>query len=236
MTLVNYREIEERFSHIDAEFVNAHVALPEREAHYSVRFYPWWEHPRYVEARVQGNPWRFQYDEGAKQLVTVIAQEVFEARLSQSAGTVTDWSFHDDHPLLWAHRQSHQILCTTALTTQQTTAIIDLVRAEAGHHENPYRFLNMPRDTATFYEWAASGAFVLGDFPVPLYHKVIAFLDQIGAEYLGQGQVALMIGGPVLFLVDDDDYIIAADFTLDVPEFVHQSKWFIGEEQVEDKG
>ncbi len=225
MTLVNYREIEERFSHIDAEFVSAHVALPEREADYNVRFYPWWEHPRYIEARAQGKPWRFRYDEDAKQPVTVIAHEVYEARLSQNAGEVTDWSFHNDHPLLWAHYQSHQILCTTALMPQQITAIIDLVRAEARHYENPYLFLNVPRDTATFYEWAASGAFVLGEFPVPLFRTVIAFLDLIGVGYLGRGRAEPVSDGPVLFLIDDDDYIIAADFTIDVPEFVHQSEW-----------
>lgn len=41
MVVVNYREIEERFSHIDAEFVSAQLSLPERKAQYSVRFYPW---------------------------------------------------------------------------------------------------------------------------------------------------------------------------------------------------
>ncbi len=226
MTLLNYREVEERFSHIDATFISADVSLPTREARYSVRFYPWWEHPHYLGARALGNSWRFQYGEDAKQLVTVIAHEVYAARLSRSAGTVTDWSFHDDHPLLWAYHQRHQLLCTTALTSVQLTALIDLVRIEAGHYENPYRFLNVPRDTATFYEWAATGAFVLGNFPAPLYHKVITFLDQMGVRYLDHGRFEPALGGPVLFIVGDD-YIIATDFTIEVSKFTHEPEWFV---------
>ncbi len=52
MPVLNYCEVADRFyPQIDAEFVSAHVSLPEREARYTVRFYPWWEHPRYLEAR-----------------------------------------------------------------------------------------------------------------------------------------------------------------------------------------
>ena len=40
MTLVNYREVVERFAHIDADFVSASASLPERAARYAVRFYP----------------------------------------------------------------------------------------------------------------------------------------------------------------------------------------------------
>jgi hypothetical protein len=30
----------------------------------------------------------------------------------------------------------------------------------------------------------------------------------------------------VVFLIDDDDYIIADDFEVDVPEFNHEPDWF----------
>ena len=30
----------------------------------------------------------------------------------------------------------------------------------------------------------------------------------------------------VVFLIDDDDYIIADDFEVDVPEFIHEPEWF----------
>lgn len=31
---------------------------------------------------------------------------------------------------------------------------------------------------------------------------------------------------PVLFLIDGHDYIIADDFEVDVPEFLHKPEWF----------
>jgi hypothetical protein len=101
------------------------------------------------------------------------------------------------------------------------------VRAETRYHENPYLFLNVPGDTRIFYEWTASKSFVLGWFPTPLYRKVISFLDTIGARYLGNGQVEDTPDMPVLFLINGDDYIIATDFEIDVPEFIHQPEWFV---------
>lgn len=226
MTLVNYRTVAERFSHIDADFVGASVSLPEREARYAVHLYPWWEHPRYLEARAQNRSWRFgEYEEG-KATVTVIAHNVYESRLSQSENDVINWWFTDEHPLLWGYHPSYQVLCASPLTPQQTGAIIDLVRAECRHDLNPYQFLNVPKETATFYEWTASKGFVLGNFPTPLYRKVIAYLDAIGAHYLGTGEAPDTADLPVLFMVDNDDYIIATDFTVDVPEFIHKPGWF----------
>jgi hypothetical protein len=31
---------------------------------------------------------------------------------------------------------------------------------------------------------------------------------------------------PVLFLIDDDDYIVADDFEIEVPDFEHLDAWF----------
>lgn len=72
-----------------------------------------------------------------------------------------------------------------------------------------------------------SKAYVLGRFPTPLYRKIIAHLDAIGVQYLGTGQVADTPNMPILFHIDGDDYIIAADFTIDLPEFIHNPDWVI---------
>lgn len=227
MTLVNYREVTERFSHIDADFVSALVSLPEREARYTVRFYPWWEHPRYLEARAQNGSWKFRNYEDGKATVTVIAHNVYESHLSQAVGDTLNWWFTQEDQRLWAYHSRHQILCTSPLTPQQTGAIIDLVRVQCGHDLNPYQFLNVPNDTADFYEWTASKAFVLGNFPTPLYRKVIAYLDTNGAQYLDTGKIADTPDLPTLFRIDNGDYIIATDFTVDVPEFIHKPEWSV---------
>ncbi len=40
-----YREVLDRFTHIDAELVDVQFSWPLKNATYTVRFYPWWEHP-----------------------------------------------------------------------------------------------------------------------------------------------------------------------------------------------
>src|SRR4051812_3367421 len=142
MPRVNYREISGRFTHIDAEFVGASIVSPDDEASYSVRFYPWWEHPLYHEAKSKNKPWAFgDFTEG-KVTVTVFAHHVHTFHLSPTDGEVIDWLFTDDHPLLWDHYPSYQVLCTTPLTSDQLTEIIDLVRAQVGLDDNPYRYFN----------------------------------------------------------------------------------------------
>jgi hypothetical protein len=59
MSRVNYRTIIDRFSHIDADFVNCRCELDGGESFYRVRFYPWWKHPGFIEAMEKGNKWGF---------------------------------------------------------------------------------------------------------------------------------------------------------------------------------
>ena len=50
-------------------------------------------------------------------------------------------------------------------------------------------------------------------------------LDEHGVLYVAdtEPEAAEM---PVLFLIDGDDYVIAKDFEVDVPEFEHRPEWF----------
>ena len=47
MAWVNFREVADRFSHIDGEVVSTTVAMTREESAVDIvlRFYPWWEHP-----------------------------------------------------------------------------------------------------------------------------------------------------------------------------------------------
>jgi len=58
MTWVNFRDVQDRFTHIDALFVSsaARFGPDGAEVTVTVRFYPWWEHPAYVAARVAAIP------------------------------------------------------------------------------------------------------------------------------------------------------------------------------------
>ena len=62
MAWTNYRNVAERFGHIDAEFVKSADRLSSDggTAELVVRFYPWWEHPQYLSARERGEDWAFR--------------------------------------------------------------------------------------------------------------------------------------------------------------------------------
>jgi len=102
MAWTNYRNVAERFGHIDAELVKSARLLSSdgRTAELVVRFYPWWEHPQYLSARERGEDWGFSSYEAGKREVTVRAIQPWALRLSPRQ-EVVDWRFEEDHPLLW---------------------------------------------------------------------------------------------------------------------------------------
>jgi putative ABC transport system substrate-binding protein len=51
-------------------------------------------------------------------------------------------------------------------------------------------------------------------------------VDVIVATGLRENQALQKVTRTVVFLLDDDDYIIAEDFDVDVPEFEHDVAWF----------
>ena len=70
-----------------------------------------------------------------------------------------------------------------------------------------------------------TGSFSLGQFPATLFNLLCPLLDEYGIRYYVPYQPKLK-DLPVLFVIDADDYIIAKDFEVDVPEFVHKPEWF----------
>ena len=228
MALLNYREIAERFWHIDADFVAAHVDLP-GDGVYQVRFYPWWEHPLVQEAAAANKPWYIQRPEDSQITVTVYARQVNHAHLSQRA-EVVEWQFLDDHPLLWRYANEGQIVCNSPLTNDQLIDLIDLVRNRLGQWGSFDHFLNVPRSLQTFRAWAMSPPFSLGTFPIPLLHDVANHLDAIGAQYYVPRPPQVRTTQPKLLLIDDEDYIIAQDFEVDVPPIFHRPEWFLPNE------
>jgi hypothetical protein len=75
MAWTNYRNLVDRFGHIDAEFVKSTGLFSSDDAiaELVVRFYPWWEHPQYLSAVERGERWGFSSYEAGKREVTVRA-------------------------------------------------------------------------------------------------------------------------------------------------------------------
>jgi hypothetical protein len=61
--------------------------------------------------------------------------------------------------------------------------------------------------------------------PAQLHDPVLTVFRQLGVPVLSAGSPRSSASG-VVFLIDADDYIIARDFEVDVPEFVHEAEWF----------
>ena len=227
MALVSWRELGDRFEHIDAqpELVHARLNFPDGEASYALRFYPWWEHPLYLEAERAGLHGKFVDQHSGQIIVTVYPQNIYEVHLTQFAGVIEEWWFTDDHPLLWKHHEDRQILCTSRLTEEQLQTIFDMLHQAVGRYGHRYRWFQ--GDTSDLQAWALTGAFSLGYFPLPVFLQLSALLDSWGATYLGSGLPKPTVSAPpVALIVDDENYIIASDFVIDIPPIEHRPEWF----------
>ena len=213
---VNYRDVQDRFSHIDAGFVGADVNLSRAGGHaaVTVRFYPWWEHPGYLAARENGTPWGFSAsaEEGRRDVV-VRALTPVAARISQRE-MVIDWFFSENHPLLW----------------QFSEQIVLYVNGRFEVRELTDRLLRLGLPSVTLRDLHRYFAPAW----VPLQSRGIMLPAQLCActvRCLTEMNVAVLLHAqPTLpkltaFLMDDD-YIVAEDFVLDVPDFEHRPEWF----------
>jgi hypothetical protein len=72
---------------------------------------------------------------------------------------------------------------------------------------------------------ARPGGFSLGRFPVSVVGAVRSALDDLDVSYFGAPVEVSDRPLPVMLLIDDEDYLIAEDFDVDVPDFEHDSAW-----------
>ena len=222
MARVSWRKTTQRFSHIDAHSVRCQLGLPSSESFYTVAFYPWWEHPLYLKAREAGTGWGFANSSEGEAEVTVYPKNLRQFQISE-LGCVIDWGFTQQHPLLWQYEEQGKITCNTPLTLEQWLKIATLVQ------ENLTGYSDLA-DVAGYalkqvYRWGHTGSFCLGTFPYSLFHALLPVLDAQGIRYFAPFEPKPK-PMPVLFLIEGDDYIIADDFEVDVPEFIHKPEWF----------
>ncbi|KKM70600.1 hypothetical protein LCGC14_1439070 [marine sediment metagenome] len=219
MSRMNFREIRDRFTHIDAKFVSCELGFGDVVPRYTVRFYPWWEHPTVVEALRTGKPWGLtdecEVDVRDVRDVTVYPLGLAACKLSLCE-EVVDWAFLESHPYLWPYEDSEQIFCNSdppldELFERIQARLQDVPRAELYSYLDPLLPYKAP--------------FCLGTFAFTLFNVVHGELEEMG--------VAVFVSRrpeprptPVLLLIDGDDYIIADDFELDVPHFQHNPEWF----------
>lgn len=215
MARVNFRDIRERFTHIDARFVSCELGFDGVTPRYSVSMYPWWEHPAYIEARNAGKSWGFADCEGGYKEVVVFPQGLIEFRMSRCSDVI-DWAFYEDHPLLWPYEDSDQVFCNSDPPLGE---LVERVRKAIPHvpKADIYSYLD-PR-------LPYKAPFCLGSFPFTLFAVVENELSDLGvATFISRRPEARTM--PILFLIGGTDYIIADDFVVDVPDFEHRPEWF----------
>jgi hypothetical protein len=218
MTWTNHRAIADRFSHIDAELVKATGTLSSegRSAELVVRFYPWWEHPQYVAAVQRGDNWGFSSScEDGKREVRVRAIEPLCFRFSPRR-EVIDWRFEEQHPLLWSFAERSTLYVNAPFDRRaffdglMALALPNVSEADLIHH------IMLPTTTV-----APLGM----TLPAQLHESAVTVFGRLGVPVFSPATPELPRPA-VVFLIDDDDYIVAADFEVDVPEFIHDPKWF----------
>jgi hypothetical protein len=222
MGLMNYRATLERFGHIDAEFVRASASFaPDGgTAEVVVRFYPWWEHPLYVAARERGDNWGFSsYAPGMRE-VTVNAVRPFAARLA-SRQNVIDWNFAESHPLLWSYSEQCTVYVNAPFEPEELLSGLLALRL-------PY----VSREDLQSYIYARDRRATSQGLSVPsqLHEPLLKVLGQLKVPVFSP-RTPNAPEPATVFLLDEGDYIIADDFEVEVPEFVHDPSWFQPENQ-----
>ena len=226
MTRVNYREIRERFTHIDATFESCVISMP-GESHYSVRFYAWWEHPGYLDL-AESDRWQAQWPTEAEKAVTVYPVGLIKACVRRT-DDVIDWDFVDSpHPFLWDFETEEHVLCKGALPPGVLPELPSMIAAALPYHTDPASLsslLNPMRWGDPRFAESGRGGFSLGRFPASVVGAVRSVLDELGVGYLEQEPLIPSETLPVMLLIDGEDYLIAEDFDVDVPEFEHNPDW-----------
>ena len=222
MARVGWREIKERFTHIDARFIECEVGLPKNDGFFTVALYPWWEHPSYLAARDQEGNWGFTNSAGGFREVTVYPKKVYQFQLSRQ-NEVTDWDFTQEHPILRQYEQSGTVICNSTLSLEQWMGVSERVKDRLTGYNREANVAEYA--ISQVYRWGHTASFSLGCFPHSLFGVLCQVLNAENIRYF----VAFEPKPkklPVVFLIDGDDYIVADDFEVDVPDFIHKPEWF----------
>ena len=228
MARINWREAVKRFTHIDAELIGCEIGLPQHDGFFTVEFYPWWEHPLYLEAREAGANWGFTGTTDGQLPVTVYPEAVLKFQISRGYDLrdVVDWDFTQEHPLLWQFEGQGTVTCNQTLTLEQWMQIAALTK-------NRLTGYNREADVAAYsvqrvYRFGHTTSFSLGEFPATVFQALCWALDEQAVRYFVPYSPVPPDAAnlPILFLIERDDYIIARNFEVDVPKFVHKPEWF----------
>jgi hypothetical protein len=220
MPLQRFREVADRFSHIDGRIVateyRTDAAGSSPLASVTVRFYTWWEHPAVAQAMRAGEPWGWAGDFDAEQDMRIEARGVrrFERNDSDSA---IDLLFATDHPALWEFDSSGEIMCNGKHDPRALIRGLLTRRAPSVDESVLLRYLNPFQDYTPPYS--------LGLLPRPLFRMVREELEAQGVPMFAPREPAAAQPLEVLQL-DDSALLVAEEIWVQVPEWEQRPEWF----------
>ncbi len=213
--IVSLEDLVSRFGMIDAEFVSTDCLPGAEVGKYVVRFYPYWEHPTYLEAMELGKVWSVPGREEGAQCVTVRAYGIQEVLL-RSRPRVSEWSAPHSHPALFRFESSAEIICETEPNPRD---LLRRLRARLRDEFDDDVLLS-----ASGYGRDLTEPVSLGEFPRSLYIPLREELLALGVELLESPELPAGKVPPML-LLDGQDYVIAERFDVEVPKFRYHPSW-----------
>lgn len=207
---VGFRTMRDRFAHIDGTLEDLRFSRSE-PSFVAIRFYPWWEHPRYLAALAAHRNWRVQAPPEAARVMTVHAIDPVHltADLAASAEEIV---FHESGPRLWPFETYGSMFVNDPIPDD----VIPELARRTGIHQHEL-------------DWVADA---LASPRVPyalrvppgIYSVLCAILDERSLSYLAS------YGGAASDLVVfefGDNLLAARDFEVDVPDWEHRDEWIL---------
>jgi hypothetical protein len=117
--------------------------------------------------------------------------------------------------------------CATPLPADGVDRLSQLVREALPYEADSASIRSLLNEWIWAHREAVArpGGFSLGRFPVSVVGAVRSALDDLDVSYFGAPVEVSDQPLPVMLLIDDEDYLIAEDFDVDVPDFEHDSAW-----------
>jgi hypothetical protein len=219
MARVGFRQVANRFGHVDGTFVEAMLGWSQLPSYFCFRYFPWFEHPLYRAAVQKKEPWGFGYDDDALKEVGVHPIDLIEFRLTAVPNCI-DLGFTSEHPLLWEHEEEAQLFINQPIDlSAMGQALVEQFGVAA--RSSP-RLQPLLGDEGRAL--GAQRSFALS-LPRTLHLAARAYLDRAGTSYFVPRELGAR-DMPWLFSIDDTSYIIARDFEVDMPEFEFKPEWF----------
>ena len=153
--------------------------------------------------------------EAGKRDVRVRAVNPWAVRLTPRS-EVTDWEFCEEHPLLWHFADSSIVYANAPFDRRALFAGLLALQLPNVTELDLLTHVHLPPTDVT----------PLGmTVPAQLHAPVVSVFHDLGIPVFSPGLPQPPAPAVVLW-IDSDDYIIAEDFEVDVPEFVHDDAWF----------